>query len=327
MNPTPDADLLRLLRNATLHLSASEVCDQLRWSPTQLNDRLIALRSAGYEIEEHPHLGIKLTGAPDRLIADDLFPPNEADRIGRRIMVFESTASTNDLAAKLGHDGEPDGLAIFAETQTGGRGRLGRRWESEPGQGLYFSLLIRPEFERHYWTELTTWAAVAVAKAIEQVGRCEAKIKWPNDIYLDGKKGVGILSEAHTDKYSMPFAIVGIGVNVNQVEFPPEIASIATSIRQVTGAKIDRRELVLRIFENLEESYHLVGHDFPQITAEADRRSFLKGKWVRLEAGASVVEGIAGELGPEGALQILQADGSIISVSSGEVTVSRIAKA
>ena len=326
MNPTPDADLLRFLRNETQHCSLSEICEQLRWSPTQLADRLQVLRSVGYEIEEHPHLGIKLIGAPDRLIADDLFPPNEADRIGSRIMVFESTASTNDLAAKHGRDGEPDGLVIFAETQTSGRGRFGRRWESAPGEGLYFTLLLRPEFERHFWPQLTSWAAVGVAKAIEEVAACEAKIKWPNDIYLNGKKAVGILSEAHTDKHSEPFAIVGVGVNVNQQEFPPELSAIATSLRMEIGMKFDRRDLVVKIFQNLEETYHFLGAHFQEIVKEADRRSFLKGRWVRLEAGDSVVEGIAGTLDPNGALQIQQANGETVSVSSGEVTVSRIAK-
>lgn len=327
MNPTPDADLLRLLREATVHVAPEEICDQLHWSPTQLNDRLNVLLAAGYEIEHHPHLGIKLLSAPDRLIADDLFPPIESARIGNRIIVFESTSSTNDIAAQHGRAGEPEGLAVFAESQTGGRGRLGRRWESESHQGLYFSLLLRPEIERHDWTHLTTWAAVAVARAIESIVSCEAKIKWPNDIYLDGKKAVGILCEAHTDQFANPFAIVGIGVNVNQVQFPAEIASIATSLRLVSGKKIDRRDLVQQIFEQLEQSYNLLQKEgFGQIVHEADRRSYLKGKWVRLVSGDTVIEGIAGSLNDSGALQIRPTEGGeTCYVSSGEITVSRVA--
>ncbi len=325
MNPTLDAALLKLLRNATRHLTARDICAFLYWSPTQLQDRILALRSAGYEFEEHPHLGIKLEHSPDRLIADDLFPANESARIGRQIIVFQETASTNDIAAKLGSDGGTDGLVIFAEKQTGGRGRLGRRWESESGSGIYFSLLLRPEFEQPRWINLTTWAAVAVARAIEKVVPCDVRIKWPNDIYLNGKKAVGILSEMHSDKDSHPFAIVGIGVNVNQIEFPESIASKATSLREISGEKMDRRQVAVGILGALEETYEMAGHSFSQIVEEADRRSFLKGRWIRLEAGTSVVEGIAGGLDSSGALQIQENGGRIISVSSGEVTVSSIA--
>ena len=287
--------------------------------------RIAGLREAGYEIEVHPLLGTKLVAAPDRLIADDLFPAAEAARIGRRILVFEQTASTNDLAAKLGREGEPEGLVVFAESQTSGRGRLGRRWESECGQGLYFSLLLRPNFERQYWMNLTTWAAVAVAEGIEQAVSCEAKIKWPNDIYIEGKKAVGILSELHTDKESNAFAIVGIGVNVNQQEFPESLASKAISLQQIAKTKVNRREVALRILEALERSYSLVGGFFNQIVAEADRRSYLKGRRIRLEAGTSTIEGIAGDLDCSGALQICQSSGEMITVSSGEVTVAGIA--
>lgn len=328
MNPTPDAALLRLLRNATLHLSAEEICDQLQWAPTQLRERLSELAQSGYLFEEHPLLGIKLAGAPDRLIADDLFPGSALAQIGSRILVFEELASTNDTAALLGREGAPHGLVVFSEKQTSGRGRLGRRWESEPHCGLYFTILLRPEIERQYWANLTTWAAVAMASAIERVVKREAKIKWPNDIYLEGKKAVGILSEAHLDKKNNPFAIVGIGVNVNQTEFPDSIATRATSLRQVAGEKIERRELVKATFEELESRYESIGAKFSDIVGEANCRSFLKGHWVRLEAGTSVVEGVAGELDPNsGGLNILQTNGQTVVVSSGEVTVSRIAMA
>lgn len=317
---------MKLLRNATLHLSAGEICEHLHWSPTQLRDRLSVLRESGYAFEEHPLLGLKLAAAPDRLIADDLFPDDPLAQIGSRILVFEEIASTNDTAALLGREGAHHGLAIFAEKQTGGRGRLGRKWESEPHCGLYFTLLLRPEIERQYWANLTTWAAVAVAKAIEHMLPGEAKIKWPNDIYLAGKKAVGILSEAHLDKRSHSFAIVGIGVNVNQTEFPESIADKATSLRLIARKKLDRRELVIQIFKELEASYSCLDHRFANIVLEADRRSYLKGHWVRLEAGTAVVEGIAGDLDPaSGGLKILQENGETMVVTSGEVTVSGIA--
>ena len=203
--------------------------------PRILAAEIASLRAAGYDIEEHPHLGCRLISAPDRIIADDLTGMLDGVTLARKILVFEKTGSTNDLVASMGRSGEPHGLVIFAEEQTAGRGRLGRRWESDSHRGLWFSLLLRPRFPHASWTRLTTWAAVAIAEALETASGCHTAIKWPNDIYIDGKKVTGILIESHFNKSQEPFAVLGIGVNVNHDHFPPDLAGKAASLKLAAG--------------------------------------------------------------------------------------------
>ena len=163
-----DARLLRALREARVHLPAGDLAAQLAESAAVIRTRLAALGEAGFEIEDHPGLGLRFLAAPDRLIADDLTARLGPCPLIREILVFAETDSTNELATQLGRQGTPGGLAIFAEHQTAGRGRFGRRWASASHRGLWFSLLLRPALPQAQWARLTTWAAVSVAAAIEE---------------------------------------------------------------------------------------------------------------------------------------------------------------
>ena len=179
--------------------------------------------------------------------------------IGREIIVVPTVTSTNDEIEKLARDGVPEGVVVFAEEQTRGRGRMGRTWSSLRGKDLIFSVLLRPPWPPMAMTRLTVLAAVAVARA---VGRfCEAAhqskaadpqsrptIKWPNDVLLDGKKVAGILVETHDD-----YAILGIGLNVNGTgrDFPPELRSTATSLRISKGKTWDREALATELLSQL----------------------------------------------------------------------------
>ena len=240
--------------------------------------------------------------------------------IAREILVFDETSSTNDVAARLGREGHAGGMAIFAERQTAGRGRFGRQWDSQVGTGLWFSLLLRPPWPAAHWVRLTTWAGVAVARAVEQaIGRA-AKIKWPNDVLIDGRKIAGILTECSTDSAGKMFAVVGIGVNVNQDEFPPELANRAASLRQLARRKIDRAGLAAALLTELDSRLSETESAFPHLIEEAGRRSAILGEWVRLHAGGEPVEGTAESLDTEGNLLLRMADGTLRKMSSGEVT-------
>lgn len=220
---TLDARLLALLRETAVHQPVGECAAQLHATPAQIRERLAGLRMAGYEIEDRPGLGLRLIAAPDRLIADDLSAQLGACGLVREIVVFAETGSTNDCAAQLGRQGAPGGQVIFAERQTSGRGRFGRRWDSASHRGLWFSMLLRPSLAVPQWPRLTTWAAVAIAMAIEKQTGERAMIKWPNDVFVGGRKVAGILIESGADRGGAPFAVVGIGVNVNHEagDFPP----------------------------------------------------------------------------------------------------------
>ncbi|MEI6562616.1 MAG: biotin--[acetyl-CoA-carboxylase] ligase [Verrucomicrobiota bacterium] len=246
-------------------------------------------------------------------------------RIGREIVVLEETGSTNDVAAQLGRAGVADGLVIFAERQTAGRGRLGRKWESAAQKGLWFSLLLRPAFALADWSRLTTWAAVGIARGLEEaLPGCCAAVKWPNDIYLGGKKAVGILCESVAGPGG--YAVVGIGVNVNQTreDFPEELLAKATSLREAAGegsAPLDRHAVAAALLRALDALYPALETDFASVVAEAEARSFLVGRRITVHAPQETYEATAEGLEADGSLRVRCEEGTTRIVSGGEVSV------
>jgi BirA family biotin operon repressor/biotin-[acetyl-CoA-carboxylase] ligase len=304
------------------------------------------LQAAGYVIEHHPHRGYRLLASPDRLVADDMLSRLPECRWIREVLVFQKTASTNDLVAGLGRDGAAPGVAVFAEEQTAGRGRLGRRWQSDPALGLWFSILLRPEMPLGQWPRLTLWIAFAVARGIgEYAGRFLPgqpspliAVKWPNDLYISGRKVAGILVESSLGEN--PFAVAGIGLNVNHSSFPPPLDATAISLRSLLELtlelepppklkpkpelepppELDRNALAAAILLSLDQSYSLISSDFPQILAWASSADYLRGRSISATVGDTIIEGIAEGLTPEAALLIRTNDGSLIPLTSGEVT-------
>ena len=201
-----------------------------------------------------------MTGGPPPLDSDALRAALPVDAlIGRKILVFEETDSTNDLAARAGDDGLPEGLVIFAESQRAGRGRLGRRWASPPRQSLLLSILLRPAaVPVARWPELTFCAALAVAETAEQLTGQPARIKWPNDVLLGGRKIAGILLEAH-HRHTPGFVVVGIGVNVRQqlTDFAPELRERAGSLSTTAdpARPLDRARVATLLLERLGTHY------------------------------------------------------------------------
>ncbi len=324
MNPA-DVALLRSLRGASRPVSASELSSSLGLSLATLEERIKELRASGFAIEEQPVLGYLLTGASDRLIGDDLLSRCEPDTGVREVIVFEETDSTNDLAAHLGRIGAEGGVLFVAERQRSGRGRFGRRWASASHLGLWCSLLVRPRLEVAHWPLLTTAAAVGIARGVEQYAGVAVQVKWPNDLLWCGKKLAGILIETGTDNLHNAFAVVGFGINVNHLEsdFPEELRNVAASVRIANGrGSLNRPELAAAVLKELGKALQEVeAGRFDSLREEASRRSTLLGKWVQLQSASGTVEGLAEGLDPEGRLEVRTAQGSIVALSGGEVSV------
>src|SRR2546423_796458 len=192
-----DTEILKALRGAgDGAVSGTHLSQQMGVSRAAVWARIEELRSLGYDIEASPHLGYRLLSAPDVLHADDLMSRlGKTKVIGRDIQVFEQTTSTNDVVERLARDGVKEGAVVFAEAQTRGRGRLGRRWISPAKKGLWFSILLRPNMRPQETTQLTVASAIALRRAIESQTGLKPEIKWPNDILIHGKKVAGILTE------------------------------------------------------------------------------------------------------------------------------------
>lgn len=227
----------------------------------------------------------------------------------------------------MGRAGAPEGLVIFAERQTSGRGRLGRVWESAAHKGLWFSLLLRPTLSVAAWSRITTWAAVGIARGLEEaLPGCCASIKWPNDVYLAGKKAVGVLCESVAGPGG--YVVVGIGVNVlhSRADFPPELASRATSLQEAAGSNapaLDRQAVAAALLRQLDALYPALETDFPALVAEAESRSLLIGRPVTVHvAGLPPYPALGEGLEPDGSLRVLTNEGLTRIVSGGEVSVT-----
>lgn len=228
-----------------------------------------------------------------------------------RLLVRESAESTNDEVRLLGQAGAADGLVVLAERQTAGRGRRGAAWFSPAGESLAFSILIRPEEPKSLWPRLALAAGLAVAEAVETFG-AQAGIKWPNDVWIGHRKTAGILVEAGSD-----FAIVGIGLNINTTEFPPEVSEIATSLRLETSQAFSRAEVLGTVIRRFARRRHQISGDFEELLSAVRLRCVLTGKRVSLTTASGprigIIEGIAagGELmlrSEHGLERLIQAD-------------------
>ena len=232
--------ILRALRNdAGTGVHGTDISQKLGISRAAVWSHIEELRSLGYGINAGPHKGYRLTEVPDILIADDLTSQLSEDQIiGNQIRVFRETASTNQLVDQIGLAGEPEGLVIFAESQTQGRGRLGRQWISPSKKGLWFSVLLRPALRPPQMTQLTVIAATALARAIRETTPLIPEIKWPNDIYLGGRKCGGILTETVNVSGDELAVIIGLGLNVAQAPSSDVLQRPATSLNAELEASV-----------------------------------------------------------------------------------------
>lgn len=321
---TLDTRLLAAVRSP-VHVPVSELSQILGIGAENVLERILALNEAGFEFNRIPGVGIKLAATPDRLIADDLFARLGHFPFVRDIVVYEETDSTNVRGAQLAREGVGEGTVIFAETQTAGRGRFGRHWESHAHRGLWFSLILRPSMPMEFWTRLPTWVAVAVAEAVqpELPAGVYAQIKWPNDIYVSGKKLGGILIELVATPAGHHFAVVGIGINVNQesADFGIPIHTTATSLRMVSGRLHDRSHLAVQVLRSLEKHYGALAAEFPQILESATRLSCLLGSPVEILRHGERVAGVAEALSADGALLLRDASGQLRAFDSGEASL------
>jgi BirA family transcriptional regulator, biotin operon repressor / biotin---[acetyl-CoA-carboxylase] ligase len=194
---------------------------------------------------------------PDGLVAEELLADLSSGVIGREIIVLEQTGSTNDAILQIANANSKEGLVVFTERQTAGRGQRGNRWESAAGKGLWFSILLRPKIDLASSPQLTAWAAEAVSGAIQNEFSLTPTIKPPNDVQIDGRKVAGVLVEMRAQEKAAHLAITGIGVNVNQSreDFPKELQSRAISVAMALGKQIDRQSFAVALLRKLDRTY------------------------------------------------------------------------
>ncbi len=315
-------ELLQFLREADGFVSGEILAARVGLSRAGVWKRLHRLKALGYVIEGEPRRGYRLVSAPDKLLPQEILYRLETKTLRGPIYYFETTASTNDMAKALGAQGAAEGTLVVAETQSAGRGRLGRHWLSPPGMGLYTSLLLRPPLPPTELPQITLSTAVAVVRALTRSAGVTLGIKWPNDLILGGKKLGGILTEMETESDQIRYLVVGLGLNVNNPDFPPELAGTATSLLREKGRTFPRVPLLKAWLEEFEALYaRFLARGFPEILEEWKQHAVTLGKCVAVRQGARQIEGLALEVAADGALLLETAQGEVVKVTSGEITL------
>src|SRR5258706_1803073 len=325
---TIDSQILKMLRAANGDaVSGGELSHQAGVGRAAIWARIEELRSLGYDIEASPHLGYRLLTSPDVLHADDLMARlGKTKVIGRDIRVFQETTSTNDVVEKLARDGVKEGAVIFAESQTKGRGRLGRKWLSPSSKGLWFSILLRPDLRPQEATQLTVASATALRRAIQTLTALRTEIKWPNDILIGGKKIAGILTELNAELDRVKYVILGIGVdvNLNPGDFPSELRKLATSLKAELGRPLSRAELAVTILRELDADYRRIcSGQFAAIADEWEEHCTTIGHDVVIRIGERQIRGRAESLDDDGALLLRTNHGHLERIIGGDVTLEK----
>ena len=253
----------------------------------------------------------------------------QGERLGGRVMVHPTVGSTNDLAQALARAGASEGTVVLAEEQTSGRGRVGRRWISGPGESVLLSVVLRPSLPAAHAFLLTALAATAGAATIESVTGLKCELKWPNDLLLSGKKTGGILTELSLLGEQIEYSVVGIGINVStRFGGDPELMATATSLMAELGAPVSRNELVAELLRQMSRRYDALAHgEREAIYQEWRSRLSTLGRWVRVgyqsRGGAvpRVEEGWAEDVAEDGALLLRRRDGLCARILAGDVSL------
>ncbi|MGC8874421.1 MAG: biotin--[acetyl-CoA-carboxylase] ligase [Chloroflexia bacterium] len=247
---------------------------------------------------------------------------------GRQMLHFGRVGSTNEVARRLARQGAPEGLLVWAEEQTAGRGRSGRRWEAPWGSALLVSLLLRPRFlppERAFL--LSALASLAIGEAVETLTGLPAEVKWPNDILVNGRKCCGILLELEATRHGIDAAVLGWGLNVN-VRFEGALAETATSLAEQLDRPLPRLPLLVACLERLETRYHaLRAGRYGEVWHEWRARLRMLGKCVRVCSSEGAFVGEAVDVETDGALLVRRGDGTLMRVVAGDVSIRPIAAA
>jgi len=279
------------------------------------------LRREGYEIESSPRKGYRFQQASPRLLPREIQEGLKTRVFGRGdIHYFEETDSTNSRALALAASGAPEGTLVVAESQTRGRGRMGRDWHSPGNAGIYLSLILRPPIPPMEAPKMTLLAGVAGAEALREFARVDAHIKWPNDLLIGSRKVAGILTEIASDMDRVNHVVTGMGLNVSTREFPPGIRDIATSLFLETGRDLERAALARAFLERYEQAYDLfLKGGAPLILERWKAMSRTLGSSFLVEIAGERVRVLARDMEPDGSLLVETGDGQRHQVFSGDL--------
>lgn len=324
--PSAPALVLRLLLEAGKDVrSGQDMAATLGCSRAAVGKAVAALRSQGLVIDAKPRLGYRLVSEPRQVLPARVEARLEPGSLGLPLIHFAEIDSTNLEARRRAEAGAGHGVCVVAEMQSAGRGRLGRVWTAPKNTCLLLSVIMRPDWGLQRVFLLTNLAALAVCRAVEECSDLRPQVKWPNDVYLDGKKLAGILTEFTCRAERVEFVVVGMGLNVNLT--PKQLTNLgqpAASLRAASGSTWDRAMLLAGILTQMTALYQQVeDHGADQALAEYKDRSLLLGKAVEVREEDQVLRGTAVGFGPEGSLLLKTSGGQTKVVLHGDASLRK----
>ncbi|KXZ38912.1 BirA family transcriptional regulator, biotin operon repressor / biotin-[acetyl-CoA-carboxylase] ligase [Alkalithermobacter thermoalcaliphilus JW-YL-7 = DSM 7308] len=309
-----------LLENKGEFISGEYISEKLNISRSAVWKHIKAIKDEGYAIESVTKKGYKLIDYPDVMESEIIKSKLKTNIIGKEIIYFETIDSTNDYAKKIAKKSS-EGTIVISEEQTKGKGRMGRFWHSSKKDGIYMSIILKPDILPNDAPIITQIAGLSVVKALNKLN-VDAKIKWPNDILINNKKVCGILTEMSIEIDRIDYIVLGIGINVKTLDFSEDIKNIATSILK-EGYNLNRLDiitLVLDEFENLYLDY--INTKNKQIIANMCKEySALIGKDIYVIQFNDRKRAKCIDINKEGNLIVQYEDGSIKELISGEVSI------
>ncbi len=307
---------------STTVISGTKLAQEIGTARSEVWRLVQQLRTFGVEIAGHPSSGYQLMAVPDLLLPELLEPLVRGTIFSERIHHYYRAGSTNTIAMESAAAGASEGSVFLAEQQTAGRGRGNNQWHSAESAGIYCSVILRPALPPSEVLVLSLAAGLAVRAAVQETDSgVVADLKWPNDLLTEGKKFCGILTEMNAEATRVRHIVIGIGINVNQAEFPAELQQTATSLRAATGRRWSRVDLCAALLKSLDREYQsLIAN--PDAHDDILRRfemqsSMVRGKPVRVEENGGF-EGVTEGLDPRGFLRVRTGDGTRV-VYSGTV--------
>lgn len=323
--------LEKLRQNPGQIVSGGELAEELHISRTAVWKNITSLQEEGYQIETAANKGYRFLGG-DVYSGYEVEKQLETKKVGRTLYFLDEVDSTNIYIRQKAQEGAPDGAVAIARKQTSGRGRLARKFESPPDTGVYLTILLRPEIAVGELNLVTLLAAVAAADTIEKLTGTAPGIKWTNDLFLNGRKITGILTECSVsgENGMVDYAAVGIGMNLLQKEedFPEELRGIAGSVYMATGVKVSLSEYAACLMKIFEEYFY--DGNFPenreQVLQKYRERLFFLGQTVQVCGLREQYPAVALDVDGEGRLLVRREDGSITALNSGEISIRPIIK-
>lgn len=322
--PQVAEEVLKILKkDKTRFYSVRELSTYFHVSAYGIHQAADELKNWGYEIEEKKRKGYRLKSLPDILLPQEIKENLQTKILGKEIHAYKALKSTNELAYRLAQDDGPEGTLVISDHQTRGRGRMGRGWFSPPKVGLWLSLILRPRIPPSRAPGLSICAGLALASSVEQMTRLDARIKWPNDCVVNGKKAAGILLELSAELDKIDFVILGVGVNVNQDRkiFPKSLVKKATSLKIELGTEVDRLRLLKLFLERFEKIYlEFRENGLEGLRPNIRKFSSILGKEIKVKWGKKIFKGEAKDIDENGSL-IITTGGRDRTISAGEVSL------